>query len=107
MNVSSLHSSVVRRMIEALNTESVNDFMAVFTPDATVVDGPEYHGLEAIRAWTKRENFGVHMRIDVVREQNPEGTILEAQAASQGGYSGPATLTFTLHNDRISRLVID
>ena len=106
MNMSSLHSPIVRRMVEALNAEQVDDFMAVFASDATVVDGPAYSGYDAIRAWTERENFGVHMRIDVVREKDAQGLTVEIQAASQGGYSGPGTMSFTLQGDLIKRLVI-
>ena len=106
METSSLHSPIVRRTIETLNAGQLDDFMAVFTSDATVVDEATYQGYDAIRAWTERENFRVHMHIDVVREKDAQGLIVEAQAASQGGYSGPATLSFTLQDNLIKRLVI-
>ena len=106
MNVSSLRSSIVRQTIKALNAEKLDDFMALFAPDATVVDGPAYSGSEEIRAWTERENFGVHMRIDVVREEDAQGLVIGIQATSQGGYSGPGTFSFTLQDDLIKRLVI-
>ena len=106
METSSLHSPIVRRTIETLNAEQLEDFMALFASDATVVDGPAYQGYEAICAWTERENFGVHMHIDVVREKNTQGMIVEIQATSQGGYSGPGTFSFTLEGNLIKRLVI-
>ena len=61
MNTASLHSPTVRKMIETLNGGQLDDFMALFTPDATVIDGPTYQGYKAIRAWAERENIGVHM----------------------------------------------
>lgn len=106
MNVSSLHSPIVRQTIEALNAGHLDDFMALFASDATVIDGPTYQGYEAIRTWTERENFGVHMQIDVVREKDTQGLVIEIQATSQGGYSGPGTMSFTLQGDLIKRLVI-
>src|SRR5689334_6278812 len=95
MDISSLHSSLVRRAIEALNEERLDDFMALFVHDATVIDGATYHGTKAIRAWMQRENIGVHMRIEVVREKDAEGMVVEINAASRGGYSGPGTFSFT------------
>jgi hypothetical protein len=106
MDTGLLHSPLARRTIEALNNGTVDDFMALFTPDATVIDSATYHGHDEIRRWTERENYGVHMHIDVVRELNDDGTELEINARSQGGYSGPGTFTFTIQGDKIERLVI-
>jgi hypothetical protein len=106
MDIQSLHSPIMRRLVEALNAGQDDSFVALFTPDAEVVDGPSYHGLEAIRDWNRRENIGVHMHIDVQEEKNAQGTEITFQASSQGGYSGPGTFTITLHNDHIRRLVI-
>ena len=106
MDTASLHSPVVRQLVEAINGGSLNDFMAVFAPDATVVDGPAYYGLQVIQDWAQRENFGVHMHFDVVRENNPEGTLIEVNATSTGGYSGPSTFAFTIRNGLIERFEI-
>jgi SnoaL-like domain len=106
MNVASLHSPLARRVIEAINEGRLDDFLALFVADATVVDGATYHGYEAIREWAQRETFGVKMHIDVVRERNAEGTAVEVTATSSGGYSGPGTFTFTMRGDLIERLVI-
>jgi len=105
MKITSLHSPLVRRSIEAVNEERLDDFMALFAHNATVVDVSTYHGLDEIRAWAQRENFGVHMHIEV-QEQDAEGTTLEISARSQGGYSGPGTFSFTIREGLIERLVI-
>ena len=55
MDVRSLHSPLVRRAIQTINGGRLDEFLALFAPDATVVDGATYHGSEAIRAWAERE----------------------------------------------------
>lgn len=72
-----------------------------------MVDVSTYRGHQAIRIWVRRENFAVHLHVIIEREQNPEGTILQGHVRSQGGYNGPATLTFTLRHGLIQRLVIE
>ena len=106
MDVGSLHSPVVRRAIQTINEGRLDEFLALFAPDATIVDGATYHGSEAIRDWAERETFGVRMHLDVVQETNPEGTTLEVQATSTGGYSGPGTFLFTVRGGLIERLEI-
>jgi hypothetical protein len=48
----------------------------------------------------------VHMHIEVLREKDKEGTVVEMNATSRGGYSGPGTFSFTIRGDLIERLVI-
>lgn len=106
MDVASLHSPIVRRTIKMINEGRLDDFLALFASDATIVDEDTYQGLEAIRAWAERETFGVKMHIDVVQEKNTEGTTVEVNASSTGGYSGPGTFFFTVWEGLIERLVI-
>lgn len=106
MDVASLHSPLVRRTIETINEGRLDEFLALFGPSATVVDEATYHGTVAIRAWAERETFGVQMHIDVVQEKNTEGTVVEVNATSTGGYSGPGTFFFTVRGGLIERLVI-
>ncbi len=107
MNEASPRSPLVRRAIEAINQGNLDDFMAFFAPDATVVDVSTYRGHEAIRAWAQRETFNVQVHFQVAREKNEEGTIVEGNVQSVGGYSGPATFSFTVDGDRVQRLVIE
>jgi hypothetical protein len=106
MKDASLHAPLVRRVIESINEGRLEDFLELFTRDATVIDGATYQGPEAIRAWAQRETFGVQMHIDVVQEKNAEGTMLEVNATSTGGYSGPGTFYFTIRGDLVERLEI-
>ena len=46
------------------------------------------------------------MHINVVREKNPDGTTVEVNVISTGGYSGPGTFFFTIQGGLIERLVI-
>jgi hypothetical protein len=107
MNTALLRSPLVRRAIEAINQGNLDDFMALFALDATVVDVSTYKGYEAIRAWALRETFNVQVRFQVMREKNEEGTIIEGNVQSIGGYNGPATFSFALEGNRIQRLVIE
>jgi len=75
MDVASLHSPFVRGTIETINEGRLDDFMALFARDATVVDGARYQGYKAIRTWAQRETFGVQMHIDAVQEKNTEGML--------------------------------
>lgn len=106
MNVASLRSPLVRRAIETINEGRLEDFLALFACDATVVDGAAYHGSEAMRSWAERETFGVQMHIDVVQEKNTAGSAIEVIATSTGGYAGPGTFFFTMRGDLIERLEI-
>jgi hypothetical protein len=107
MNTASLRSPLVCRAIEAINQENFDEFLELFALDATVVDKSTYVGYDAIAAWARRETFGVHVRFHVARERNEKGTIVEGSVESVGGYSGPATFTFTVQGNTIERLVIE
>lgn len=50
MDVDSLHSPLVHRVIETINEGRLNDFLALFAFYATVIDGATHQGSEAIRA---------------------------------------------------------
>jgi hypothetical protein len=106
MDVASLHSPLVRQVIETTNEGRQDDFMALFASDAAVIDGPTYQGLDAIRDWAQRETFGVQMHFEAVQENNAEGTSVEIVCASQGGYSGQATFIFTIQGNLIEQLEI-
>jgi hypothetical protein len=106
MDVALLRSRLVRRTIETINADRLDDFMALFARRATLVDGATYRGSEAIRTWAQRETFGVKMHIDVVRERNTAGTVVEVKVSSTGGYSGLGTFSFTIRRGLIERFVI-
>src|SRR5256885_9109210 len=74
MKVASLHSPLLRRAIETINEGRLEDFLALFARDATVVDGETYQGSEAIRAWAERETFGIQMHIDVVQDRRGDSS---------------------------------
>ena len=106
MNTASLRSPTVRRTVELINQEKLDDFMALFALDATLVDVLTYYGHQEIREWAQRETFGTHLRFQVERETNAEGTIIEGEVRSVGGYNGPARFTFTLGGELIVQLMI-
>ena len=77
---------------------------SLVTPRSLMVQGIK--GMRAIRTWAQRETFGVQMHIDVVQEKNTEGTAVEVNVTSTGGYSGPGTFFFTIRGGLIERFVI-
>lgn len=107
MDIASLRTPSVRRTLEAINQGKIEDFLALFTPDATVVDVSTYTGAQEIRNWAQRETFSVHVRFQLEAEQNEEGTIVSGQVHSSGGYNGPAIFSFTLRNNLIKQLTIE
>jgi hypothetical protein len=50
MAVASLQSPLVRRTIETINEGRLDDFMALFARNATLVDGPTYQGKHTLLA---------------------------------------------------------
>ncbi|GHO63279.1 hypothetical protein KSC_021710 [Ktedonobacter sp. SOSP1-52] len=106
METASLRSPLVRRAIEAINQGKLDDFMALFAPDATLVDVSTYTGFQQIRDWAQRETFGVHVRFQPESEKNAEGTIIAGHVQSVGGYNGPGTFAFTLRDGAIQSLDI-
>src|SRR2546426_998801 len=54
----------------------------------------------------QRETFGVQLHIDVIHEKNAEGTAVEVNVTSTGGYSGPGTFSFSIGGGLIERWVI-
>jgi hypothetical protein len=50
MDVASLQSPLVRRTIETINEGRLDDFMALFARNATLVDGATYQGKHTLLA---------------------------------------------------------
>ncbi len=106
MNAETLRSPLIRRAVDAINQGKLDDFMALFAADATVVDGATYIGHQVIRSWAQRETFSTHVHFQVEHEHNAEGAIIAGNVRSHGGYNGPATFSCTLRGDLIERLGI-
>src|SRR5260221_14526170 len=73
MPLSSFRSPIVERTITALNQGSLDEFLAQFASDAEVVDVSTYKGHQAIRAWVQRENFNVHLHLQIEQEKQKLG----------------------------------
>lgn len=53
--------------IQATNSENPALFLSTFADNAVVFDaGKEYRGKDAIQAWSNRDYFGDHLRLEVV-----------------------------------------
>jgi hypothetical protein len=97
----------IARMVERTNAGDTPGFLDCFAPDAFLSDwGRDFSGRDGIARWNETDNIGVksHLRIFGVA---PEGAAYRVTVAvSGGGFNGEGTMTFTLSNDRISRLII-
>ena len=58
MDVRSLHSPLVRRAIETINEGRLDDFLALFARDATVIDGATYQGLRLFGRGRNEKRLG-------------------------------------------------
>lgn len=103
----------VSSYVEAMNSFSLDRFVAVFEDDALVNDHrDELIGKEQIRAWAAREIIGDHVTMKVVN-QRLLGNHVALKAEVDGdfdkkGLPSPLLLTFyfSLSGDKISALVI-
>ena len=97
----------IQRFIDATNATDTEAFLDAFTPDAFLSDwGRDFTGRAAIAAWNETDNIGVHSQFRIV-SITPDGDGYRARVAVKGnGFNGEGTMSFTLADDRISRLVI-
>jgi hypothetical protein len=107
-NHTSAAEAVLRRMIDATNTEDRQAFLDCFAPDGVVDDfGRTFTGRAAIQQWSDTENIGTHNRISITAvHPNPDGTTLADITVSGDGYNGPGTFHVAATGTRISRLTI-
>lgn len=96
---------------QAANTEDPETFLSTFSEDAVVIDaGQEYHGKAAIKAWSDRDYFGDHLRLEVTNAVQDVGELV-VTAKSDGDYDktglpNPLYLDFhfTVKGDKVTRL---
>ena len=96
---------------QATNTNDPAAFLSTFSEDAVVIDaGKEYRGKAAIKAWSERDYFGDHLRLEVTNAVQDAGELV-VTAKSDGDYDktglpDPLYLDFhfTLDGDKITRL---
>jgi len=99
--------AAIQSFFAATNAGDRQAFVAAFAPDATLVDwGRTYAGSSEIARWNESDNIGVGSRLDVQEWSETGGRYRVKVAVSGGGFNGIGTMTFTVANDRISRLEI-
>ncbi|MCB8815345.1 nuclear transport factor 2 family protein [Desulfosporosinus shakirovi] len=104
-------SKPIEAHFQATNADDPVTFLSIFTDDAVVIDaGKEYHGKTAIKEWSDRDYFGVHLRLEVTNAVQDAAEIV-VTAKSDGDYdkSGlpdPLYLDFhfTVEGDKVTRL---
>ena len=96
---------------QATNMNDPVHFLSIFDDDAVVIDaGKQYHGRTAIKEWSSREYFGVHLRLeDINAVQDAKEFVVTAKC--DGDYlksSLPDPLYLDFHfmmkGDKIIRL---
>ena len=104
-------SKPVEVHFQATNTDDPVTFLSIFADDAVVIDaGKEYHGKSAIKEWSGRDYFGVHLRLEVTNAvQDAAEIVVTAKADGDYGKSGlpdPLYLDFhfTVEGDKVTRL---
>lgn len=97
----------VRAVLDATNAGDTGAFLAAFAPDGVVDDwGREFHGHEAIKGWSDRENIGVQSHFDVLDATTDDGNVLVTVTVSGNGFNGPSHFTFQLAGDHVARMTI-
>lgn len=104
-------SKPVEVHFQATNADDPVTFLSIFADNAVLINaGKEYHGKTAIKEWSDREYFGVHLRLEVINTVQDAAEIV-VTAKSDGDYdkSGlpdPLYLDFhfTVEGDKITRL---
>ena len=97
----------VARLIAAANANDTAAWVAAFTRDGVVDDwGREFHGPDAMRAWSDKEFIGVQVTLDVTGvEQAGRATTVTAQVGGNG-FNGESHFTFEVDGDLVSRMTI-
>lgn len=101
----------VEAHFQATNTDDPVTFLSTFSEDAIVIDaGKEYRGKTAIKAWSDRDYFGDHLRLEITNAVQDAVEIV-VTAKSDGDYDktglpDPLYLDFhfTVEGDKITRL---
>ena len=109
---SNLHGPIASYLI-AVNTGAKEQFAAIFTDDAVVVDvNRELRGLDAITAWAGADIFGAHVHLDVLDVTERQGrTIVSVKidgTFDRTGLPDPLVMNheFTVADGKIAELRI-
>jgi ketosteroid isomerase-like protein len=102
--------AAVRAVLDATNAGDTDAFVAAFAPDGVVDDwGREFHGRDAIKGWSDRENIGVQAHFAVTDAvTSAGGDVVVTLQVSGNGFNGPSHFTFRLAagGDRVARMTI-
>lgn len=98
----------IAAFLETTNRGRTEEFLALFTEDATVTDWDRtVRGPGGIRSWNLTDNIGVTTRYRVLEARPDEGDGYRLDVVATGkGFQGRAVLIFRLSGDRIAALTI-
>src|SRR3954447_22882766 len=99
----------IRAFVDATNAGDTDRFLAAFAADADLDDwGRRFHGRDGIARWNQTDNIGKRSRfsVHVCTPGANDGEFLVDVTVAGDGFNGRSTLTFTVADDLISRLVL-
>jgi phenylacetic acid degradation operon negative regulatory protein len=99
----------IRTFVDATNAGDTARFVAAFAADAELDDwGRRFHGRDGIAGWNETDNIGKRARFTVEggRPGSKDGEYLLDVTVGGDGFNGRSTLTFTVADGLISRLVL-
>ncbi len=99
----------VRRFVDSTNADDADAVVALFTPDAHLVDGARsFDGREGVADWDRTDNTGKRSRFELLgaKPGETEVDVVATVVVSGEGFNGTSDLAFTLRGDEIARLVV-
>lgn len=99
--------AVVREAIDAANAHDTGRFLDCFTIGGTVNDwGRVFSGHERIRHWSDAEFIGKQVTLTDLAFVNDDDRVAVNARVGGGGFNGPSTFTFTVHDGKIELMRI-
>ena len=99
--------AAVSRMIDATNAGDSDAFVGSFTDDAYLEDwGRAFHGHDGVRSWNGSDNIGRRAHFEAIGSRRDGNDWIVTLRISGGGFNGTSDIRFSLHGDRISRMII-
>lgn len=105
--MSSAVPAAIERFIDTTNAGDSAGFLESFTEDGFLSDwGRDFSGRNEIGRWNRSDNIGVQAQLLITRIELVGGDYHARVMVRGNGFNGEGGMVFTLHGDRIARLVI-
>jgi ketosteroid isomerase-like protein len=99
--------AAVQQLLDAVNAQDTDAFLAVFTADGAVDDwGREFRGHEAVRTWSDRELIGVQATLSEVEVTQPGNPLTIRAQVGGKGFNGPSHFSFQVRDELVETMTI-